>query len=635
MKNKIQKFKEKYKFLFENFQKFFPLIFLVFVIELLMNLTEVFVPFFSKLKLDQLELQNREMFGINFNSPAGLFIAIVVFEGITMVFIRFSNIFRSFFNDLVSYKVDSEIKIKIYKRFFNFDYGIFLNPKSSALLWSVDGMSYILKSITDYFFNFISVFIELVSIGGILLFIDYRIIPIVFFTTILSAVIRKKRYLSEVERRIKNTPLRNKLNTLSSSLTGNFHRLILAGASKEIILKQTELISERRKIDLENFKINNFYGILEEFIFLISQSIIYVFLGFLVLDQKITIGTFGMILAYSTRIGSTFSRISDFGRRKNDLILELAKIRFVLEIKSKLDFSNIDESIKNISVQKIKILNLIFKYPRFSDLELRYLKESVDSIKITKKDDWLVHMKERIEKFILEEKKENKVVLKNINLEFKIGEITALVGRNGSGKTTITNLLLRGFDPDSGDIQFDDFDLKNIHPEIVRSNISILQQEPFFIHDFSIRENLLIGANRDVSDEELWNILEKVKLKNFIESAPKKLNTTSEDDFQPSGGQEQMLAIARVLVQNRPVIIFDEGTNQLDAEKEMEVLKILQSIKKDKIIIFITHRITTAKKADKIYSIDDGKVVEVGTHEDLVKNQNGIYKKFWDLQVVE
>ncbi|GAB4142943.1 MAG: hypothetical protein Fur0024_5610 [Patescibacteria group bacterium] len=634
MKNKIAKFKEKYGFILEMTEGFFPILIIFSLVDILINLSGVAIPFFSKFKIDQIENQNTKFFEFNFHSPLGFFLFIIAVELFTMIMISISNRIKTWFSDLISYKVDLKSKIKLFEKFFEFDYGVFLNPKSQSLFWSVSSLSWVIRRIVEYVFSFFQIFIEVSSVLTILVFIDKKIIPIFILTAIISGILRKKRWSSDSKRRIENMPTLRRNSSLDHALTSNFHRLVISGGTKNIIEQQINLIEEKRKIAIQDFKYNSIFSLAEDFVGLTSQAIIFSMLGHLALIGEISIGTFGMILSYGQRISSTFSKILDFDQKRNELLIDIAKIRFIWKLKSKLNLLKIDKKIEKID-GNIIFENVNFTYPRFSDLELRYIKETIESIKISKKSDWITDMKKNLENFIAESEKPNEQILSNISLKLEKNKITALVGRNGSGKTTITNLILRGFDVNSGSIKIGKDDLLSVDPDIIRSSIAILQQEPFFMHNFSIKENLLIGANRQISDNEIWEVLEKLEMKKFVENSPKGLDTTGDDDFQPSGGQKQMLAIARVLIQNRPIIIFDEGTNQLDAEKEAEVLKILQSIKKDRVILFITHRITTAKKADKIYTIDSGRIIENGTHEELIRNKNGIYKKFWNLQVVK
>ena len=225
-------------------------------------------------------------------------------------------------------------------------------------------------------------------------------------------------------------------------------------------------------------------------------------------------------------------------------------------------------------------------------------------------------------------------MLKNFNLTLKNRSITAVIGRNGAGKTTYSNLLLRLYDTESGEISINGVSMRRINPINLRKYISVLTQENFLIDSFSIRENLLLGVNREVSEEELKKLMEKFMFLEKIQSMPKGLDTILGDDIQLSGGQRQLLSIMRIYLQARPIIIFDEGTNQLDAEHEGMVMNLLQEMKVRSTILMITHKLTSARRADQIYVLDDGHITESGTHTELLE-KNGFYSKFWKLQVID
>ena len=177
--------------------------------------------------------------------------------------------------------------------------------------------------------------------------------------------------------------------------------------------------------------------------------------------------------------------------------------------------------------------------------------------------------------------------------------------------------------------------MAEIHPQALHRHVALVSQEPFYLSSFSIRENLLLGVEREVSDDELWRILADVDLRGAIEKLPKGLDSLVGDEVHLSGGQYQLLAIGRVLLQRRPFVLLDEGTNQLDAEHEALIVRSLERLKEHATVVIITHRMTSARRADRIYVLDGGRVTQQGTHAQLLEEKGGLYRKFWDLQVVE
>lgn len=229
------------------------------------------------------------------------------------------------------------------------------------------------------------------------------------------------------------------------------------------------------------------------------------------------------------------------------------------------------------------------------------------------------------------EYKENIPVLKNINFEVKKFETVALVGNSGGGKSTIVNLLPRFYDIKSGSITIDGIDIRNFTLSSLRLNISEVFQDNFLFSG-TIRENILMG-NFNASDEEIQTAVHLSHLDEFIENLDTGLDTViGERGVSLSGGQRQRVAIARALLKNAPVIILDEATSALDNKSEAIVQCALENLMKNKTVFVIAHRLSTIKNADKIIVINDGELVEAGTHDELIQIKNGQYKALYDMQ---
>lgn len=223
-------------------------------------------------------------------------------------------------------------------------------------------------------------------------------------------------------------------------------------------------------------------------------------------------------------------------------------------------------------------------------------------------------------------------ILHGINLEFKKGNIYGIVGNNGAGKTTLINLILGFFSNYNGTISYNQIEGKTIKRDSLYSIASYVSQDPFIMNGrFTIRENLMLGVEREVSDEELWDLLDKFHLKTKIQKLRLGLDNNIGWDDDLSGGQRQLIAIIRTLLQDRPILILDEGTNQLDAENELRIMRELLKEKHKKIIIFITHRMSTIRHVDTIYCIEGGNITASGNHESLMGSDNA-YARFYDIQ---
>jgi len=223
-----------------------------------------------------------------------------------------------------------------------------------------------------------------------------------------------------------------------------------------------------------------------------------------------------------------------------------------------------------------------------------------------------------------------KTVLRGINLTVKAGQIVALVGASGSGKTTLANLLLRFYDPARGAIKIGGVDLRDISTRDLRNHIAVVAQENILFND-TIRRNIELGR-LGATDDEIVTAAKHAYAFDFIEQKPQGFDTViGEKGVVLSGGQRQRVAIARAVLKNTPILILDEATSALDTESERAVQAALDELMKGRTTICIAHRLSTILHANLIVVLDQGKIVETGTHAELVQRA-GVYQKLYELQ---
>ena len=224
-------------------------------------------------------------------------------------------------------------------------------------------------------------------------------------------------------------------------------------------------------------------------------------------------------------------------------------------------------------------------------------------------------------------------VLKNLNLKIKSGNTYGIVGKSGSGKTTMFNLLNKLYEVESGTIFIDGIDINNLSEKSIRGNITVISQNPY-IFNMSIKDNLkLVKSN--VTDEEIIEACKLACLDDYIETLPDKYETiVGEGGVNLSGGQRQRLAIARALIQNTKIILFDEATAALDNETQAKIQKAIDNLKGNYTIIIIAHRLSTIVNCNKIFILEDGKISASGTHKELIKN-NKYYKKLCETELID
>ncbi|EPD9051097.1 ABC transporter ATP-binding protein [Listeria monocytogenes] len=226
---------------------------------------------------------------------------------------------------------------------------------------------------------------------------------------------------------------------------------------------------------------------------------------------------------------------------------------------------------------------------------------------------------------------DGKNVLNHINLSIKAGETVAFVGPSGAGKTTICNLLPRFYDVSAGEITIDGENIKRFTLPSLRAQIGVVQQD-VFLFSGTVRENIAYGK-LNASDEEIEHVVKLAHLSKVVEEMPDGLDTIiGERGVKLSGGQKQRLAIARMFLKNPPILILDEATSALDTETEQVIQASLEELAEGRTTLIIAHRLATIKHADRIIVVNETGIAETGTHDELLAQDNGAYKRLYDAQ---
>ena len=310
--------------------------------------------------------------------------------------------------------------------------------------------------------------------------------------------------------------------------------------------------------------------------------------SYLIVNHEITVGNFA---SFITSLVMLYNPIKSIGNNYNGVIFSLMAVERVFEkLNEETNIKNADKTLKPEHVSG----NILYNDVNFSYVE-------------------------------------NKPVLKNINLEIKSGQTVALVGNSGGGKTTIATLLPRFYDVSSGSIKVSGIDIRNWDLNFLRDNIAVVFQDNFLFGG-TIRENILLGRS-DVSEEKLAEVLDAACLSDFIKSLEHGLDTVvGERGVMLSGGQKQRIAIARAFIKNAPILILDEATSALDNKSEAVVQQAIDNLMKDRTVLVIAHRLSTVRNADMIVVINNGEIVEKGTHEDLLSLE-GHYAALYKTQL--
>lgn len=311
--------------------------------------------------------------------------------------------------------------------------------------------------------------------------------------------------------------------------------------------------------------------------------------GWLVIKGHMTVG---QLVAYLSYLSLLQDPIRSFSRLLN--MLQTAQVSYD-RIK---DIMGAEEKIKNASEP------VAFPSPLQTGIDLQNVSFSYDQERVAS--------------------------LNGINLLIPAGKTTALVGRSGAGKSTLIRLLTRFYERTGGDILFDDTKIEAIDIRDLRQHISIVSQDVTIV-DGTIADNIRYGSG-EVSDDKLWDAAERAAIADFIRGLPDGMATTvGERGVKLSGGQKQRLSIARALVKDAEIVILDEATAALDNESEKIIQHALDNLMTHKTTIVIAHRLSTVHNADQIVVLNEGEIIERGSHDELLA-QNGVYKTLYDAQ---
>jgi ATP-binding cassette subfamily B protein len=332
--------------------------------------------------------------------------------------------------------------------------------------------------------------------------------------------------------------------------------------------------------------------------------------GVAVINGTLTLGT---LLALSALLGRLYGPITSLANVRVDIMTSLVSFERVFEV---LDLQPMvkdkpDAQALKRGATSVEFTNVDFRYPSGAEVSLASL-ESVAQP---------------------ESRATAELTLKDITFVANPGDLIALVGPSGAGKSTISALVSRLYDASSGSVKLSGIDVKDLSQDSLHQVVGAVTQDAHMYHD-TIRANLLY-ANTDASESEIWSACESAQIAEMIRTLPDGLDTVVGDrGHRLSGGEKQRLAIARLLLKAPDVVVLDEATAHLDSENEASVQDALAVALKGRTSIVVAHRLSTIRQADQILVIDDGRIVQRGTHDDLLA-AGGVYSDLYHRQFAE
>jgi len=375
---------------------------------------------------------------------------------------------------------------------------------------------------------------------------------------------------------------------LADTVTNNTNIKLFNGHKKEFN-DYSNLNNNLHKIRRFTWDMSAKFYALQSFLMIVLEMGIFYFAIKLWVKNVLTIGDFVLIQSY---VLTVIMMVWDFGKIINRIYERLAEAEEMTII-----FNTPHEVSDDLSAK---------------DLEIKLGRVKFDKINFAYEN--------------------GEKVLEDFSLEIKPGQKVALVGLSGSGKSTLVKLLLRLHDIQDGQILVDGQDISKVTQESLRKQISLVPQDPILFHR-SLMENIRYGRLEATDDE----VIEASKLAfcdKFIDKLRDGYGTfVGERGIKLSGGERQRVAIARAILRNSPILILDEATSSLDSESEKYIQESLNHLTEGKTVLVIAHRLSTIKEVDRIVVLEKGKIIEDGTHKDLIKKKNGVYNRLWDIQV--
>lgn len=512
---------------------------------------------------------------------------------IAVIMMALAGYFRSFMINSVAERVIADLRNKVYKHIINVSAQYFEIHKTgdvisrltvdSIVLYSIISttISFFLRNLILFFGGIIFIFLTSAKLSLVsLAIIPISIAPIIIIGRKIKTISTKSQEsLASMGAHIEETI--NGIKTVQSYLCED----------KEISNFSNHV---QNTLELSLLKIR-YKSLLIALVITLAFSGIGLVLwigGLEVISGNITSGDLSSFIFYSVITATSLVSLSQISGQLQTASASAGRIFDILKVESP-----VKESDQNIKLEKSNKIDITFK-----DVNFAYP---------SRKDN---------------------LVIDNFSLEIKACDKISIVGASGCGKSTILQLLLRFYDTDKGSIKINDHDIKSLSLKDLRQNFSYIAQDPF-IFSGTIFENIAY-SNDSISKKMVQQLINSTKALHFINQFPQKLDSfVGEKGIKLSGGEKQRIAIARAIIKNSPILILDEATSALDNKNEKLINDILQDLAKDKTIIKISHKLSSSTKSDKIIYIKNGKIAEIGSHQNLIKN-NGLYKKMYELETI-
>ena len=494
-----------------------------------------------------------------------------------------------YLNTWVGTRINHDLKRALFRKMMSFEPAFFDQNASGTIIqrFATDADIACL-GLLDNLKLFVSRFFSSVSLIAVLIYNSWQL-SIIAIVVLLCALLP----LTQVKRRIKGL-IKDTIARSSGILThynechAGSKTIASYNLQEKMYLQCNEILCKLFKLTMKMVKKTGWMTPLMHVVVSVGVGAVIGFGSYLIVNGTITSGNF---VSFITALIMLYTPIKGIGKNFNNVQISFLAIERITDV------LNMTPDIAD--KKNARELSAVNKEIRFEHVDFEYV--------------------------------ENTPVLKDICLKVKAGSTIALVGNSGGGKTTIVNLLPRFYDVKDGNITIDGIDVRDYSLKSLRDNIAIVFQDNFLFSG-TIRDNILLGRP-DATDEEIYNALKMAYLDDFVREQEKGLDTDiGERGSALSGGQRQRLAIARALIKNAPIVILDEATSALDNRSEAVVQKAIDNLMRDRTVFVIAHRLSTIQNADLIVVLNNGEIVETGSHDELMQIENGAYRGLYNAQ---
>ncbi|MDA7548147.1 ABC transporter ATP-binding protein/permease [Acidimicrobiia bacterium] len=486
----------------------------------------------------------------------------------------------------ISQDVEHSLRTDTFKNVLGLDLQYFEN-KSSGRLMAVlnDDVNQLEKFLDTGANKLLQTLTTVVVIGGTFLYIS-PLIAIFAFIPIPVIIFGSFKFTKTIASRY--TRIRNAIETLNANLSNSLSGVLTVKSFNREEKEFNRILTSSTEVKSANY---HAIKLSAAFIPIIRIAILFGFTatlligGFMALDGEINVAMYSVLLFITQRLLWPLTELGDTFDLYQRAMASFKRINAL---------KNTRPDILNGSIEAGSIEKLI----SLEDVNFSYV--------------------------------ENFPVLNDVSIKIKKGSTTAIVGSTGSGKSTLIKLLLRLYDVKAGKIKFDDKDIKDLNIHSLRKTIGLVSQD-IFLFEGTVFENIAYG-NLEASNDDIWEAAKLSESDEFINLLPNKEDTiVGERGQKLSGGQRQRISIARAILKNPEILILDEATSAVDNETEAAIQRSLDTLKEGRTVVAIAHRLSTIRNADIIYVLEKGKIVESGTHEELVKLKK-VYANLWDVQ---